>query len=172
MSEGQSALVGALIGALAGLGGGLFAAIASIRSSQLSARAPLAVIIHQLGVRLIGLRVALHTPDHAGAIREFEEEWNSLAVHQRILCPSDRIDRLLDMVRTAARQIDQQPDLVLGLAGQVLDKVSRMIGVHSNRLFRWRAKRDESKILKDWLASRDSDVLSPEYRKRLLELAE
>lgn len=120
---------------------------------------------------MINLHVVLGTPDSARAVRDFEEEWNNLAVHQRILCPSDRIGRLLDLVRTAARQIDQEPDLVLGLAGQVLDKVSRMIGCHSNRLFRWSARRDESSVLKNWLATKDSDVLSPEFRKRLVELA-
>ena len=171
MTEGHFALLGALIGAVAGIAGGWFAAIASVRASQLSARAPLALIIHQLGKRLISLRVALNTPDHARAIRDFEEEWNNLVVHQRILCPSDRIDRLLDLVRSASKQIEQEPDSVLNLSGQVLDKVSRMIGFHSNRLFRWRAGSDESAILENWLASKDSDILSPELRDRLRTIA-
>ncbi len=40
VTEGTSVILGALVGAAAGLAGGGFAALASLRASQLAARAP------------------------------------------------------------------------------------------------------------------------------------
>jgi hypothetical protein len=51
VTEGTSVFLGALVGAAAGLGGGGFAAIASLRASQLAARAPWVSFSTKLAMR-------------------------------------------------------------------------------------------------------------------------
>lgn len=157
MTEAQIALAGAAIGALAGVAGGGLAAMAALRGSQLAARAVLATVIHDVGRQLIALRIQVGTPGKDKAEAAFETTWNNLVVQQRILCPSARMDALVDIVRVAGRQIDADPDHVLLLAGQVLHLVTRMVGAHSRHLFAWRARREEARLLREWL---DGDVAS------------
>ena len=139
MNEVSAVLLAALVGALAGLGGGGLAALASLRASQLVARAPLAASLHQLGVRLVLARAALGTSEEDGALRDVELQWNHFAVHQRILCPSERLERLSDVLRTEFSRADLTPDARLALAGQIVEKLSRIVGAHSSRLLRWQS---------------------------------
>ncbi|MDP2651671.1 MAG: hypothetical protein Q8O94_00865 [bacterium] len=170
MSPEVAALLGATIGAVTGLTGGGFAALAALRASQLAARAPLGLILSGIANTLIQLRVTEGTTDQLDALREFDRKWSELSIHQRILCPSTRIERLLSLLLATARSQKDRPDDLLNLAAQTLEKVTRMVGAHSRHLFRWRASREELKIIRTWLASQESQVLSEEVRQKLSQL--
>jgi len=167
MTEGQAALTGALIGALAGLAGGAFAAVASIKASQLAARTSLAELLHDLSNRLISEYGALSSSDSDLAIEEFEQQWNRFAVHQRILCPSRTIDQLTGLFRSEFHRDDLTPETKLALAGQIQEKVAQMIGAHSTHLTRRRVCSAERRILREWLAAEPSSLLSAQARERL-----
>ena len=85
MGGAEIALLGALIGAVGGLAGGAFAAVASLRASQIAARAPLAEKIHTVTSRIVKLRASLDTEDENENRMGFEVAWNDLAVHAKIL---------------------------------------------------------------------------------------
>ncbi len=167
MTEAQAALTGALIGALAGLAGGAFAAISSIKASQVSARAPLADLLHGLTNNLVSAYAALGSPEADQAVTLFELQWNRFAMHQRILCPSVRIEALSSIVRSELEREDLSEEAKIHLAGQILEKVARMVGAHSTHLTRWRARLSERKILREWLSAEQSQLLGPEARTKL-----
>jgi len=169
----SAALLGALIGAVAGLAGGALAAIASLRASQVAARAPLAPKLHNIAAELIRLAPAIGQADEIGKRHAFELAWNDFAVHQKILCPSRRIESMVSLVRATQRgkaSSDETANAHLALAGQVLDKLTRMVGAHSAHLFRFRAALAEDRILEEWLNSDESRIMSPELRRRISEL--
>ena len=167
MTEGQAALTGALIGAMAGLAGGAFAAVASIRASQLAARASLAELLHDLYKSRTSEFASVSPSEQDRAVKEFEQQWNRFAVHQRILCPSRTINQLSSLLRTEFDRDDLTPEAKLHLGGQIQEKVARMIGEHSTNLIRWRVCSAERRILKEWLAAEQSSLLSAQARERL-----
>lgn len=170
MTDVQAALFGAFIGALAGLAGGGFTALAALRASQLAARTPLGSILHAIANTLIQIRVAAGASSRIEALRDFERKWNEFAVNQRILCPSRRIEALSSLLLAAARNEKEDPDHLLLLAGQTLEKVTRMVAAHSSHLFRWQASREESKVIRTWLQAPESQVLGEHVRAKLQEL--
>jgi hypothetical protein len=168
LNEATAALLGALIGAAAGIAGGAFAAIASLRASQIAARAPLGPILHQISNALTRLRVTRSTSEYADAQMEFQRRWNEFSIQQRILCPSKRIGNLMDLIRaTAADNRSEDRDALLLLAGQTMERVTRMVAAHSNHLFRCCARREEAKIVQDWLASPEGRNLGDAVRANL-----
>ena len=170
MTEGMAALFGALIGAAAGLAGGSLAAVASLRASQLAARAPLGPILHEIGNALVAMNATKGTERYWEPRREFERRWNEFAVQQRILCPSERIASLMDLVLAVARNESDSPQDLMTLAGQTIEKVTRMVGAHGNSLFRGRALEEEARIVRQWLDSKPSESLSGPVRTRLAVL--
>ena len=175
MNEVYAALLGALIGALAGLAGGAFASLASLRASQVAARAPLGQLLHEFVVCLVLLERALRrvaAAEVTAARNDIGAKWNQFAVHQRILCPSERLSVLTNVLRfEIIARIDADPTTTLDLAGQIQEMVTLMVAAHSSHLFRWRASRFEARILADWLASDKSKRLSQDSRSRLAKLA-
>jgi hypothetical protein len=69
------------------LGAALWA-LASLRSSQLAARVPLAPKIHELGNAVVRLNAAAGKADYSDRLKDFQIAWNDLIVHQQILVPS------------------------------------------------------------------------------------
>jgi hypothetical protein len=118
------------------------------------------------------MRVAMGTPEYLEARRDFEQRWSELSIQQRILCPSRRIEGLLSLVRATAEDVSSPPDDLLNLAGQALEKVTRMIGAHSHHILAWRVRRAEAKILYAWLASQESCVLAEAVRSKIDALAQ
>ena len=171
MNEAYAALFGALIGALAGLAGGGFAALASLRASQVAARAPLGGLLHELTTQLVKARAALGQPDEDRAVADFEQKWAQFAVHQRILCPSRRIEELSNLLRSELQRADLSADARLHLAGQAVEKLCRMVGAHSSHLLRACASRNEGRIVATWLESEQSNLLSADARSQLEKLA-
>ena len=103
MGAPEAALLGALIGAVGGLAGGAFAALASLRSSQIAARAPLAEKIHTVAAGIAKLQASLGTGDENQNRMGFEVAWNDLATHAKILCPSRRIEEILGLILAMQR---------------------------------------------------------------------
>jgi hypothetical protein len=171
MTEAASVIIGALVGAAAGIAGGGFAALASVRASQLAARAPLGLVLHQMGNALISMSVTKGTEDYWEPRREFERKWNEFTIQQRILCPSDRIASLMALVGAIGRSDKDPPESLLDVAGQTLEKITQMVGAHSNHLFLFRARREEARIIRRWLASDQSKVFNDTVRTKLAALA-
>jgi hypothetical protein len=71
VTEALSVIVGALIGAGAGLAGGGFAALASLRASQLAARAPLASVLQTIANMIIWMNVTKGTDEYLKARRDY-----------------------------------------------------------------------------------------------------
>ncbi len=173
MNEATAVLVGALVGAAAGLAGGGFAALASLRASQLAARAPLGPILHGLSQALV--RVRTTQPDRSDyweAQREFELRWNEFSIQQRILCPSNRIAELMSLIQAIGRNESDPPKQLLNLAGQTMEKITQMVAAHGNSLFRLRAWGQERRIIRYWMKSKQAEELSEPIRKRLSQLAQ
>ncbi len=170
MTEVQAALLGALIGALSGLAGGGFAALASLRASQTAARLPLCSTLFGIAEALIRLRIASENDERTSARLDFEKKWNEFSIQQRILCPSRCIEALSSLILAAARNQSENPEDLLNLSGQVLEKITRMVGAHSNNLFRWRAKKQEIDIIQNWLNSPESQILSANVRSELEDI--
>jgi hypothetical protein len=170
MTEATAAIVGAVVGAAAGVGGGMLAAVASLRASQLAARAPLGSILHEIGNALIAMNATKDTDAYWEPRRDFERKWNEFSIQQRILCPSERIGGLMDLVLAVARSQSDPPEALLSLAGQTIEKTTRMVAAYSNSLFRWRARRQEVRIIKRWLESEQAKLLSEQVRTKLLAL--
>ena len=143
MSEAEFALFGALIGAMAGLAGGGFAALAAIGASQVAARAQLAPKLHALTHAIITLRGTIGTHDEMKARRDLELAWNDFGVHQRVLCPSRALEVLGYVIRRTTTEENVASDVLLTVAGQAQDKASRIVGLHSEHVFRFRARRKE-----------------------------
>ena len=164
MSGITAVLLAAAIGALAGMGGASFAALGSLRSSQLAARVPLAAKIHTLAQAIIKLRAALGTNNLTERLLVFHAAWNDLAVHQKVLAPSYRVTALNDLVLKALPEAEKNPDAFVDLAGQTLSVVTDMIAAHSRHLLRWRALLAERRLLKQWLATEKSKVMNSSLR--------
>ncbi len=171
MSEVYAALLGALIGALAGLAGGGLASIASLRASQVAARAPLGQILCEFSACVVKLYGASDHSEVETAKRDIELKWNEFAVHQRILCPSKRLSILWELLRSELKRPDMRGEAAIHLFGQMQEKATRMVGANSSHLFRWQARRSEAKVLTKWLAADQSKLLSDSARTRLGELA-
>ncbi len=169
MSE---ALLGAIVGAAAGIAGGCFAALGSLRASQLAARAPLGHSLHRIVDIVITMRAIESTTGNEYLLvrREFESRWSEFSIQQRILCPSERLAELMALVRAAALSQEENPADLAELAGQTVEKVTRMVGAHSNTLFRFRARRQEAKIIREWLESEHGKKLRAANRTRLAAL--
>jgi hypothetical protein len=170
MTEAESALLGALIGAVAGVAGGGLAAMASLRASQLAARAPLGPILHEIGNTIISMNVTKGTPDYVKHRRDFERKWNEFSIQQRILCPSEKIVGLSGFVQAVARSESDPPEALLSIAGQTMEKITQMVSAHSTSLFRWRARRLEAQIMRRWLESKEAELLSEPVRAKLAAL--
>jgi uncharacterized membrane protein len=168
--EGEAALLGALIGAVAGLAGGAFAAFAALRASQVAARAPLTKILTRISNTLILLQAITGDEQRFEVEYQLERQWSELAIHQRILCPSKRMENLLALLLAIGRNRRDHPEDLLKLAGQTLEKVTYLIAAHSGHVFRWRAKLEESKIIRNWLMSDKSRVLNEATREKLARL--
>jgi len=110
------------------------------------------------------------TDAYLGARREFERGLSEFSIQQRILCPSDRIANLMDLLSAIGRNQTDPIEAVLNLAGQTLEKVTRMVGAHSNHLFLCAAKREEAKIIRLWLKSEQATLLSEAVRQKLAAL--
>lgn len=171
MTEATSVVLGALVGAVAGLAGGGFAALASLRASQLAARAPLGPVLHKISNALIRLSATKGTTEYLEARREFESRWSEFSIQQRILCPSEKIANLMELVGAIGRNESDPPQVLLNLAGQTMAKVTQMVGAHSNSLFRFRARREEARIIHRWLDSDQAKLLSEAVRTKLKALA-
>ena len=170
MTEAASVIIGALVGAAAGIAGGGFAALASVRASQLAARAPLGLVLHQMGNALISMSVTKGTEQYWEPRREFERKWNEFTIQQRILCPSDRIANLMELVGAIGRNDKDPAESLLNVAGQTLEKITQMVGAHSNHLFQFRARKEEARIIRRWLASEQSKVFNDAVRTKLAAL--
>jgi len=168
MDPAAIALIGVAIGALAGLGGATVAALASIRSSQLAARTPLAKKIHVLNQTVVQITASAASKNSANftqELRYFMVAWNDLAVHQKILAPSKRISTLNDLVLKAAEKVaNTDPWGFANLAGQTLNVITEMVAAHSRHMFRWQATYEEEMILRRWLASDKSQIMGPQLR--------
>jgi hypothetical protein len=173
MTQGMAAILGALVGATGGLAGGAFAALASLRASQLAARAPLGLILHDLSNAVIRLNIASNSDERFEATREFQRVWNKFAIQQRILCPSGRIANLMALIDATTKDKASDPSLLIALAGQAVDKVTQMVGAHSKYFLQSRVRREEERIILRWLASQQArDLnLSTSVRERLQAVA-
>jgi hypothetical protein len=127
MTEAAAVIVGAMVGAMAGLAGGGFAALASLRASQLAARAPLGPVLHEIRntLTLVKTDAPKGTQEYWVPRIEFERRWNEFAIQQRILCPSERIARLGELVLLIGRNELVPPAVLLNLAGQTIEKITR-----------------------------------------------
>lgn len=170
MTEGTAAILGALVGAAAGLAGGGFAALASVRASQLAARAVLGPVLLKIRDAIVWMNVTKGTEEYLPARKEFERAWSEFSIQQRILCPSERIANLMELVLVVGRNESDPIQAVLNLASQTIEKVTRMVGAYSNHLFRFRAQKEEVKIMRDWLKSDQATLLSEAVRSKLAEL--
>ncbi|HVN64063.1 MAG TPA: hypothetical protein VMT58_05465 [Candidatus Binataceae bacterium] len=170
MNEAAAVIVGALVGAAAGVAGGGVAAIASLRASQLSARAPLGPILVEIKNTLIQMNVTRGTDEYWQHRKEFEKRWGEFSVQQRILCPSDRIANLMGLVRAIGGNSSDPPEALLNLAGQTMEKITQMVAAHGNFLFRFRARLEEARIIRRWLDSESSKLLSEEVRTQLRKI--
>lgn len=170
LTEALAVIIGAVVGAAGGIAGGGFAALASLRASQVSARAPLGPLLHKIGRSLIRMRSTRGTEEYPAAQLEFALRWNEFAIQQRILCPSDTISNLMELVLAISRDPKSDPDALLLLAGQVVDKVTKMVGAHCHHLFRYRARKEEKRIMRRWLEMPDANKLSPQLREKLINL--
>lgn len=170
MTGAGIALVAAALGAIGGVVGGAVASLATLRTSQLSARAPLGPLLHEIGQFLIKLNASVGTSDYMGTLLRFESKWNEFSVHQRILCPSKTISNLMDLVRATTRETQSDPKDLLYLAGQTVEKITQMVGAHSYHLFRFRARCEEKKIVRLWLDSPQTGGLSEHVRNELKKL--
>jgi hypothetical protein len=176
VTEAGAALLGALIGAAGGVAGGAFAAYASLRSSQIAARAPLAVALYEMSYAIIGLRDAREVTsgkehdEYLEGRERFEGKWNELATQQKVLCPSRRIEALVGLVRHTCLKMPERPLAErLTVAGQVMDKITKMVSEHSRSAFCWQATRAEVRIVNEWLASKEGQTLAPGLREWLAE---
>lgn len=170
MTEGTSVILGALVGAAAGLAGGGFAALASLRASQLAARAPLGSVLHEISNALISMNATKGTPEYWEPRREFERRWNEFSIQQRIFCPSERIANLMSLIAAIGRNESDPPEALLNLAAQTMEKITQMVSAYGNSLFRFRARREEARIIRRWLESEPAKLLSEPVRTKLAAL--
>jgi hypothetical protein len=101
---------------------------------------------------LVRLQVSVAAHDVAdlqnAARSEFESKWRLFSIPTALLCPSKRIESLMDLVRETTRNQSAASNGLLSLAGQTVDKVTRMVGAYSNRPFRFQDREDEARIIR------------------------
>ena len=163
MTDIDPTLLGVLIGAFAGIGGAGVAALASVRASQLAARAPLAEKLQRLVVAGTKLTAALELRSGATEARlALEEIWSDFSIHQKILCPSVRLAQVLGLILKAHRSGPGLEEDEIGvLAAEGGRHAAAMIAAHSRHLLRWRATREEARILAEWIEDPDSLLSNP-----------
>jgi hypothetical protein len=76
----------------------------------------------------------------------------------------------MELVRATTKDRSSKPSDLLNLASPTLEKVTRMVSAHSYYLLGFRARKREVKILTEWLASPQAQVLSEAVRKKLDDL--
>ena len=76
----------------------------------------------------------------------------------------------MDLVRAVGRNQSDPPEALLTLGGQTMETLTQMVGAHSNTLFRFKARRQEAQIIRQWLKSKDADLLSEAVRANLRAL--
>ena len=154
-------------GAVAALAGAWMGMLASIRASQLAARAPLAPKLHALSTTVVHVMVAVGKPDYDRQVREFEIAWSDFIVHQKILAPSDAVTILAMIMRQAAHDKAVSPVQFVALAGEAIDVMTEIIALHSEYLFKWRARRAERRPIAKFEGRTVSTLKSPEIRALL-----
>lgn len=164
-------IVSLAVGLVGGFATTGITALASFRTSQAMARAPLGQKIHELVRALVGFLTARGTEDEAARRLDFEIAWNVLRIQQQILCPSHRLELMLYLVRRLAAETTLDLKTASDLGGQLLDKVTRMVAAHSSKLFRRSALKLERKIIREWMGSEESKLLDPEMREALSAIA-
>jgi hypothetical protein len=127
--------------------GGVVAAIAAMRASQVSARAPLAAKIHALGITIDSLRAALEgRGDFDSRMQDFQVAWTDLIVHQKILLASWRMNLLATLAASAMESPELTPDERVSLASKAMNTLTEMAAEHSRHLFRWRTRIGEWRV--------------------------
>jgi hypothetical protein len=76
----------------------------------------------------------------------------------------------MDLVRAIGRNESDPPEAPLNLAGQTMEKITQMVGSYSNSLFRFRARKEEARIIQRWLKSEPAKLLSDGVRTQLAKL--
>ena len=71
------------------------------------------------------------------------------------------------LVNAIGKNESDPPEALLNLAGQTIEKVTQMVSAHSNTLFRFRAGREEARVIRRWLASKDAELLSQPVQTEL-----
>ncbi len=173
MDPTVAVLIGIAIGAFVGLTGAGLAAVASLRASQLAARAPLAEKLHQLAKAFVGRHPAIGTKDEAKSTLNLQVAWNDFFTHQRILCPSERLQGMGTLFRRV--MVAQHPNVksreaAIKVLGAAQETIAKMVSAYSNHLFQWRARQEEQKVLQEFLDTPDAQALSPDITGDLRRL--
>jgi hypothetical protein len=175
MSAATASILGPIIGAIAGLAGGAFAALAAIRASQIASRAPIANTLFRLAKAQVALAVSMTrgdvaTDDRDKALRNVHTIWNQLTTQQTILCPSKRIGGLLALMKEVSQNTSGDSRHMLQLSGHLQKRIAQMVAVYSQTFLRVCARREEKKIIREWLASKDSEILTSDERAKITTL--
>jgi hypothetical protein len=72
------------------------------------------------------------------------------------------------LMKEVSRTAD--PRHMLQLSGHLQAKIAQMIAAHSQHFLRVLATREEKKIIREWLASKDSEILTPDERAKIQTL--
>lgn len=171
----SAVVLAALIGATGGVAGGVFAALAAVRSGQVAARAPLPAKIQELRLATAELMdsvkaAPLDRARYGTAVKSFEIAWSDFSTHQSILVPSRAVTGLSEIVLKAARDRKTDPAALTEIAGQSLGAVVRMIGAHSQCLTKFGARWEERHIVSEWLGTKGAQIMSRELREAIREL--
>lgn len=165
-----AALLGIAGGAVAALAGAWMGMLASIRASQLAARAPLAPKLHRLSSTVVQAMVEVGKPEYDARLRDFEIAWSDFIVHQKILAPSDSVTILAMVVRQAAHDKAVSSVQFVAVAGEAIDVITEIVALHSEYLFKWRARRAERRPLAKFRVRTVSELRSPSIRALLEQL--
>jgi hypothetical protein len=76
----------------------------------------------------------------------------------------------MELVGAIGRNDKDPAESLLNVAGQTLEKITQMVGAHSNHLFQFRARKEEARIIRRWLASEQSKVFNDAVRTKLAAL--
>ena len=127
-------------------------------------------VLQRIAETVVSMNATKGTDAYLSARGEFERGLSEFSIQQRILCPSDRIANLMDLLRAIGRNQSDPVEAVVNLAAQTMEKITRMVGAHSNHLFQCCAKKEEAKIIRLWLKSEQATLLSEPVRKKLAAL--
>lgn len=139
MSEVGAALLGSLIGAIAGLAGGGFAALASLRASQISARSSLGDLIHDVADALVSLDQATSERALLAARNELGSRTNRLPVHQTLLAPSRVLSQVLVVTQQFISASHWDRVTLHRGAGALHFAISDLLAVQSQHILGFRA---------------------------------